>query len=89
MCDWNGNPVSIAHRERVSVRAGEINKTKIVLDSIVIEEAKKICASLKPKMWFVHIVDRFQDIAFLLYGVINIRIIYKMLKSFILLLNIV
>ena len=48
MCNWVGKPVSIIPRERVSVRAGEVIKTQISMDPIMIDEAKKICASLKP-----------------------------------------
>lgn len=47
-CDWDGNPVSIVPRERLQVRAGEVLKTKICMDSIMIEEAKTLCSAFKP-----------------------------------------
>lgn len=47
-CDWNGNPVSIVPRERIQVRAGEVLKTRIELDSTMIEESKRLCAAFKP-----------------------------------------
>lgn len=47
-CDWNGNPISIVPRERLQVRAGEVLKTQICMDSTMIEEAKALCAAFKP-----------------------------------------
>ena len=47
-CDWEGNPLSIVPRERLQVRAGEVLKTQIVMDSKMIEGAKKICSRFKP-----------------------------------------
>ncbi len=47
-CDWNGVPVSIAPRERVQVRAGEVLKTKIFMDPQMIEESKILCNAFKP-----------------------------------------
>lgn len=47
-CDWNGNPISIVPRERLQVRAGEVLKTKICMDPIMIEESKKLCSAFKP-----------------------------------------
>ena len=47
-CDWNGNPISIVPRERLQVRAGEVLKTQICMDSSMIEEAKALCAAFKP-----------------------------------------
>lgn len=47
-CDWNGNPISIVPRERMQVRAGEVLKTRIELDSVMIEESRRLCASFKP-----------------------------------------
>ena len=47
-CDWDGNPVSIVPRERVQVRAGEVLKTRIDLDPVMIEESKRLCAAFKP-----------------------------------------
>ena len=48
LCDWDGNPVSIVPRERLQVRAGEVLKTRICMDSIMIEESKKLCSVFKP-----------------------------------------
>ena len=31
-CDWNGEPISIVPRERMQVRAGEVLKTKIIME---------------------------------------------------------
>lgn len=47
-CDWDAQPISIVPRERLQVRAGEVLKTRIDLDSKMIEEAKKLCAVFKP-----------------------------------------
>ncbi len=47
-CDWNGVPVSIVPRERLQVRAGEVLKTKICMDPVMIEESKKLCSAFKP-----------------------------------------
>ena len=37
-CDWDGKPISIVPRERLQVRAGEVLKTRIDLDPLMIEE---------------------------------------------------
>jgi len=47
-CDFNGNPLSIVPRERLQVRAGEVNKTRIIMDQIMIEESRLLCSSFKP-----------------------------------------
>ena len=47
-CDWNGNPISIVPRERIQVRAGEVLKTKITMDPIMIEESKILSKAFKP-----------------------------------------
>ena len=47
-CDWYGNPISIVPRERLQVRAGEVLKTKICMDPIMIEESKKLCSAFNP-----------------------------------------
>lgn len=47
-CDFDGNPVFITPRERVQVRAGEVLKTQIHIDEIMIEESKKLCKKFKP-----------------------------------------
>ena len=47
-CDWDGKPLSIVPRERIQIRAGEVLKTRIFLDTQMIEEAKKICNAFKP-----------------------------------------
>lgn len=47
-CDWNGNPISIVPRERMQVRAGEVLKTQIVMDEIMIEESRALCKTFKP-----------------------------------------
>lgn len=47
-CDWYGEPISIVPRERIQVRAGEVLKTRIELDSKMIEEGKILCSIFKP-----------------------------------------
>ena len=72
-CNWNGEPISIVPRERLQVRAGEVLKTRIDLDPIMIEESKMLCAAFKPcgpmtvqlirdaagTDWFIEINPRF------------------------------
>lgn len=47
-CDFNGRPISIVPRERIQVRAGEVLKTRITMDKIMIGEVEKICGAFKP-----------------------------------------
>lgn len=47
-CDWDGEPVSIVPRERMQVRAGEVLKTRIFMDSVMIEEARALCKAFRP-----------------------------------------
>ncbi|SDH59164.1 haloacid dehalogenase superfamily, subfamily IA, variant 1 with third motif having Dx(3-4)D or Dx(3-4)E [Pseudobutyrivibrio sp. 49] len=47
-CDFDGNPIFITPRERLQVRAGEVLKTQIHMDSVMIEESKKLIADFKP-----------------------------------------
>lgn len=47
-CDFAGNPIYITPRERVQVRAGEVLKTKIHMDRMMIEEAKILCKHFRP-----------------------------------------
>jgi carbamoylphosphate synthase large subunit len=47
-CDFEGNPIFITPRIRLAVRAGEVLKTKIVQDEIIIEEIKKLLLDYKP-----------------------------------------
>lgn len=47
-CDWEGESVSIVPRERLQIRAGEVNKTQIFMDATMIEEAKALCRAFKP-----------------------------------------
>lgn len=47
-CDYDGNPISIVPRIRVAVRAGEVLKTKIVMDDKIIEECRKLVAGFQP-----------------------------------------
>lgn len=47
-CDFSGNPIFITPRIRLAVRAGEVLKTQIDMDDIIIEESKKIIDALKP-----------------------------------------
>lgn len=47
-CDYQGNPVYITPRERLAVRAGEVLKTQIYQDDVMIEEMKTLIADYKP-----------------------------------------
>ena len=47
-CDWNGDPISIVPRERLQVRAGEVLKTQICMDLVMIQEMKTLCKAFKP-----------------------------------------
>ena len=47
-CDFNGRVISIVPRERIQVRAGEVLKTQIAMDEVMIGEAEKICKAFKP-----------------------------------------
>lgn len=47
-CDYDGKPVYITPRERLAVRAGEVLKTKIVQNEIMIHEMQKLIADYKP-----------------------------------------
>lgn len=47
-CDYEGNPVYITPRERLAVRAGEVLKTQICQDDVMISEMKTLIADYKP-----------------------------------------
>ncbi len=47
-CDYEGNPVYITPRERMAVRAGEVLKTRITQDDVMISETKNLIADYKP-----------------------------------------
>ncbi len=47
-CDLDGNPVYITPRIRLAVRAGEVLKTQIVQDKIIIDEMKSLIKEFKP-----------------------------------------
>ena len=47
-CDYEGNPVYITPRERLAVRAGEVLKTRIAQDDIMISEMQRLIADFKP-----------------------------------------
>lgn len=47
-CDFEGSPVYITPRVRLAVRAGEVLKTQIAQDEVIIEEIKKLLADYKP-----------------------------------------
>lgn len=47
-CDYEGNPIYITPRERIAVRAGEVLKTKIVQDDVMIAEMKTLIADYLP-----------------------------------------
>ena len=47
-CDFDGEPIYITPRIRLAVRAGEVLKTKIDQDEVIIEETKRIIREFKP-----------------------------------------
>ena len=47
-CDYEGNPILITPRIRLAVRAGEVLRTEITHDQIIIEEMKRLIADYKP-----------------------------------------
>lgn len=47
-CDFEGNPIYITPRIRLATRSGEVLKTKIVQDEIIISEVKRLIEALKP-----------------------------------------
>ena len=47
-CDFEGNPITIVPRRRLAVRAGEVLKTRIDLDSRIIEECERLLSAFKP-----------------------------------------
>ena len=47
-CDYEGNPIYITPRIRVAVRAGEVLKTEIAMDEMIIEECRKLIAGFQP-----------------------------------------
>ena len=47
-CDWAGKPISIVPRERMQIRAGEVLKTRIAMDEVMIAEAIQLCREFKP-----------------------------------------
>ena len=72
-CDWSGKPISIVPRERMQVRAGEVLKTQICMDTKMIAEARELCEKFRPcgpmtvqlirdekgADWFIEINPRF------------------------------
>lgn len=47
-CDFSGNPIYITPRERMAVRAGEVLKTRITQDDVMISEMEKLIQDFKP-----------------------------------------
>lgn len=47
-CDFEGRPISIVPRERLAVRAGEVLKTRICMDAILLKEAEALIREFKP-----------------------------------------
>ena len=47
-CDYEGNPVFVTPRERLAVRAGEVLKTRIHQDDVMIQEMLDLIADYKP-----------------------------------------
>jgi carbamoyl-phosphate synthase large subunit len=46
LCDFKGRPVYIIPRKRIEVRSGEVSKSKVVLDSEIIEQTKRVIEKL-------------------------------------------
>ena len=47
LCDMNGNIIYIVPRERLEVRDGEVNKSKVVLDESIIALSRKVMEALQ------------------------------------------
>ena len=47
LCDMGGNIVYIVPRERIEVRDGEVNKSRVVLDDSIIDLSSKVVDALK------------------------------------------
>lgn len=47
-CDYEGNPIYITPRERLQVRAGEVLKTQIHMDRVMVDESRKIIEKFRP-----------------------------------------
>ena len=47
-CDYDGNPVYITPRERMAIRAGEVLKTRIVQDEVMIAEMQALISDYMP-----------------------------------------
>lgn len=47
-CDYDGNPVYITPRERMAVRSGEVLKTRITQDEVMIAEMQILIKDYKP-----------------------------------------
>ncbi len=48
-CNFEGEPIYITPRVRIATRAGEVSKTEIRNDPLLIKQAMKIIDTLKPK----------------------------------------
>jgi carbamoyl-phosphate synthase large subunit len=46
LCDFKGSPVYIIPRKRIEVRSGEVSKSKVVLDSEIMEQTKIVIEKL-------------------------------------------
>lgn len=73
-CDFAGNPIFITPRKRIAVRSGEVLKTEICQDELIICEIKRLIDVIKPigpitvqlirekgtsKDWYIEINPRF------------------------------
>ena len=47
-CDFDGNPIYITPRERLAVRAGEVLKTRICCDEVMVAEMQRLLKDYKP-----------------------------------------
>ena len=48
-CDLSGNPIYITPRERLATRSGEVLKTRICQDDVMIDEMKLLVEDFKPR----------------------------------------
>lgn len=47
LCDMNGNIIYIVPRERLEVRDGEVNKSKVILDEAIINLSRRVIETLQ------------------------------------------
>ena len=48
LCDFDGTPIYITPRRRLAIRSGEVAKTEVYQDPVMIDEAKRLVEVMKP-----------------------------------------